>query len=369
MSRTTRSRGLPAAIMQSPILPRHLRQFMSRDRFVSADRLAALVAGFAPGAPVTLSATESIAMIVCGNSHSRLSIVPWNDLPDVLAIDSAIANVEVGGGECLLLLEPLSAAAARNSTRFYLCGIFLHTVGDQLIAVCTDGVRLIRVGISAAEFSATRDLILPQEAAMVLRWLVTRTKPDKVMLRRSQNLLAVTGPDFEFVSRLIDFKYPAYEAVVPVVSPNAVPLTAPNCSRRFLVWRRSRLLTRRCWRCLGLTQGRSKLFLARQPDDGADAIAAQAHGAAKIAVPISQLSAMIDEFKGERIQLEAAGPLVIRSKGEKLALLMPSAWNFERGGFMPRGSCESRSGTGGARCEPQMKKAQSARLRFSKLIP
>ena len=272
-------------------------------------------------------------------------MVPWNDLPDVLAIDRAIANVEVSGGECLLLLEPLSAAA-RNSTRFYLCGIFLHTVGDQLIAVCTDGVRLIRVGISAAEFSATRDLILPQEAAMVLRWLVTRTKPDKVMLRRSENLLAVTGPDFEFVSRLIDFKYPAYEAVVPVVSPNAVTVDRAELlaalSRLAAVATADPPLLALSW----TKAGPLKLFLARQPDDGADAIEAQAHGTAKVAVPLSQLSAMIEEFKDERVQLEAAGPLVIRSKGEKLALLMPSTWNFGQPQCSARQSAARSSGDG-----------------------
>jgi DNA polymerase III sliding clamp (beta) subunit (PCNA family) len=315
---------------------------------VSADRLAALVASFAPSAPVTLSTTESAAIVVCGNSHSRLSSIPWTDLPDALAFDSEIAHVEVSGGDCLLLLEPLSAAAsARDISRAFPCGIFLHTVNDQLVAVCTDGCRLIRVAVSAAEFSTTRDLILPQEAAQVLRWLVSRTKPEKVTLRRSRTLLAVTGPDFEFISRLIDAKFPPYEAVFPAASPNFI-----TCARSELLAALSRLaavatadppLLALSWTNVGPL----KLFLARQPDDGADAIAAQAHGAAKVAVPLSQLAAMIDEFSGERVQLEAAGPLVIRSEGEKLALLMPSAWNFERGGSC-RVEAAKAEATGGA---------------------
>jgi DNA polymerase III subunit beta len=261
------------------------------------------------------------------DSRSRLPMIPWTDLPDVPAIDGEIANVEVTGGECLFLLEPLSVAA-KDRTRFFLCGIFLHTVGDQLVAVCTDGVRLIRVGVSAAKFSATRDLILPQEGATVLRWLVTRTKPDKVTLRRSRTLLAVAGPDFEFVSRLIDAKYLAYEAVVPAASPNAV--TVDRAEFLAALFRMATVATvEPPLLALSWTNaGPLELFLARQPDDGADAIAAQVHGAAKVAVPLSQLAAMIDEFKCDRVRLEAAAPLVIRSEGEKLALLMPSAWNF-----------------------------------------
>ena len=66
------------------------------------------------------------------------------------------------------------------------------------------------------------------------------------------------------------------------------------------------------------------------------------------------MAAMIDEIKGERVQLEAAGPLVIRSKGEKLALLMPSAWNFERGGSC-RVEAAKAAAAGGAGSEAQMK--------------
>lgn len=292
---------------------------------VSIDQLAALVAGFWADATVTVTASETAATIVCGNSRSRLPLIP--DMPAALAIADEIANVEIAGSGCLHLLEPL-AAAASEQTQFYLTGVFWHTVGKKLTAIVTDGVRLIKTSIPSAEFSTDRHCILPAGAVAVLRRLVTRTKPDKVTLRRSRTLLAVAGPGFEFTSRLIDAKYPVYEAVVPVASPNAVTVDRSELlaalSRLAAVATADPPLLALSW----TNAGPLKLFLARQPDDGADAIAAQAHGAAKVAVPLQQLAAMIEEFSGERVQLEAAGPLVIRGEGEKFALLMPSAWNF-----------------------------------------
>ena len=56
---------------------------------LSADRLAAVTSGFPASAMVTMSTAEGAAAVVCGNSRSRLAIVPWTDLPSVLAIEFA----------------------------------------------------------------------------------------------------------------------------------------------------------------------------------------------------------------------------------------------------------------------------------------
>ena len=39
-----------------------------------------------------MTTDDNIVTFVGGNSRSRLSIIPWTDLPDVLAIDSEIAQ-------------------------------------------------------------------------------------------------------------------------------------------------------------------------------------------------------------------------------------------------------------------------------------
>jgi DNA polymerase-3 subunit beta len=105
---------------------------------------------------------ETAAIITCNDSRSRLPVIPAADLPAVLALDFETGSVEISGDACLQLLEPLAAVSTERS-RFYLCGIFLPTVGDDLVAVATDGVRLVRVAVPAAAFSASRDLILPSK--------------------------------------------------------------------------------------------------------------------------------------------------------------------------------------------------------------
>lgn len=297
---------------------------------VAADRLASLTAGFAVGEKVTISTAENLATIVCGNSRSRLPVFPWDDLPAALTPDGEIARVEITGADCLILLEPLPAAAT-EATRFYLCGIFWHSLDERLVAVATDGHRLIHTCIAAGNFSERRDLILSREAAAVLFRLIKSTRPDVVTLRRSRTLLIVTAPDFEFVSRLIDGTFPAYENVLPAASPNAV-----TCNRAELLAALSRLSAVAAVEPALLALSfdsppHLNVTLARQPDDGVDAVVAETVGAAKVAVPLNQFAGMVGEFDSEHVRIEAAAnkPLVLRADGDKLALIVPSAWNFQ----------------------------------------
>jgi DNA polymerase III subunit beta len=292
---------------------------------VSADRISALTAGFAPAVTITVSTTENSATIACGKSRYRLPVCA--DAPAALAIDAEISSIEISGNDCLRLFETLPAAAT-ELTRVYLNGVFLHSIDDRLVAVATDGAKLLRISIAARNFSTDRDLIVPTKAATALIKLIRQTKADKLTLRRSRTSFAVAGGGFEFVTRLIDSKYPAYESLVPAVSTNFVV-----CDRAELQAALARMtaaatvdasLLALCWDGVGPLQ----LFLARQPDAGTDFIAAETKGAAKIAMLLGQLKAMIADFNCERLHLEDAGPLVIRGEGEKLGLLMPCRWNF-----------------------------------------
>jgi DNA polymerase III sliding clamp (beta) subunit (PCNA family) len=295
---------------------------------VPADRLAALAAGFPAGAQISISSDCSGASIANGNSLYKLPIIPADDLPAALAIDTATAEIEIGGEDLLYLLDPLFAAS-QEKHRFNICGLFLHSVGDQLVAAATDGMRLCKVSVPADTFSVCRDLTIPSKPAAMLRKIILQIKPKLVTLRRSRTLISFSAASFAYTSRLIDGAYPQYENVIPAASPNAV-----GCDRAELVAALSRLaavansepppLIALCWS----EAGSLCLSLARQPGDGIDTIAADGKGSARFAVTLAGLSGMLAEFSGPRIRFEAGtGPMAIQG-GDKLAWLVTSAWNF-----------------------------------------
>ncbi|MEH2526742.1 MULTISPECIES: DNA polymerase III subunit beta [unclassified Bradyrhizobium] len=298
---------------------------------VSADRLASLAASFAAGAQVALNTTSGGMRIFCGNSRCRLNVIPIADLPPPIAIDGMVSVIEISAADCLRLMEPI-AAAGHEDTRYYLNAIFLHSIAARLVGVATDGLRLIRTDIAAGEFSIDRTCIVPARTSIALRKILMQTKPSRVVIRRSKSLIEFSTREFRFVSRLIDggTGYPGYEAVVPQPAPNWL-----ICNRRELLSALARLTAvstaDRAQAALswGDNAGRLNVFLARQPADGLDLVNAETHGAAKVAVPIGQIMAMLDEFAGANIHIETAGeqPVVFRD-GDKLALIVRAKWNF-----------------------------------------
>jgi DNA polymerase-3 subunit beta len=152
---------------------------------VPADRLAALVAGLPARAQITINTTENGAHIACGSGNYRLPTIPLRDLPTAVAIDTTTAEIAISGEELLYPLDPLFAAS-QEKHRFNICGIFLHSVGDQLVAAATDGLRLCRVSVPASTFSASRDLTIPAKPAAMLRKIILTLKPKLVTLRRSR---------------------------------------------------------------------------------------------------------------------------------------------------------------------------------------
>jgi DNA polymerase III sliding clamp (beta) subunit (PCNA family) len=202
---------------------------------VSLGRLAALVSSFAPNAIVEIEASARTMNVVCGSSRSRLPAVPLLELPSAIVLEQEIGRVEISSVNCLHLLEPIAVADVGRS-RICLAGVFWHSVNNQLVAVSTDGVRLIRTGVAASRFSEDRTLIVPTEVAVAARRLLQKAPASRVTLRRSRSLVAFDAPSFGFTARLIDSSFPAYESIIPEVGSNSVV-----CNRRELLAAVSRL--------------------------------------------------------------------------------------------------------------------------------
>jgi DNA polymerase III sliding clamp (beta) subunit (PCNA family) len=298
---------------------------------VAANRLGGLIAGFSSSSSITINTTANTAMISCGDSRFHLPVLP--EVPAALELDTETAGIDVAGNDLLTLFEVLPAAST-EATRFFLTGLYMHSVGDELVAVATDGTKLLRASIKADHLSADRRFIVPSKAAMALIRLVKQTKPARITLRRSHTRFAVTGPAFDFVTALIDAEYPDYERLLPRASINVA-----QCRWSDLIGALARLgavadgelpLLALSW----IDKGPLRLFLPRQPGDAEDCVPAETRGSARLAMSLPRLTAMISNFPSDRLHLEvidADGPLVLRGERNKLGILMSCRWIFEEG--------------------------------------
>ena len=87
--------------------------------------------------------------VVAGRARFNLSTLPRDDFP-VIAEGELPTRFELPAATLRQIIEKTRFAISSEETRYYLMGIFLHVVDDQLRAAATDGHRLARVTVRAA---------------------------------------------------------------------------------------------------------------------------------------------------------------------------------------------------------------------------
>jgi DNA polymerase-3 subunit beta len=285
----------------------------------SATRLAKLLPGFTPRSVISMAAAERALAISCGEARYRLPLRP--EPPGALVIDPEIGRADLATADCLKLLEVV-AAADTEKIRFYLNGTYLHSNTGRLIAVSTDGTKMLSTSIAADHFSTDDRCIVPMATITALNKLLRQVKPERVLLRRSRAVFSASAPGFQITTALVDAAFPDYRAVMPQATGSSA-----SCQRAELLAALSRLAavagSNAALAALEWADGGPlHVYLARQPEAGADVIAAQTHGQVRKAFALPQLVALIDQFSNEALLLEPADRGLILRQGDKFGVLM-----------------------------------------------
>ncbi|MCJ2007531.1 DNA polymerase III subunit beta [Methylobacterium sp. E-041] len=223
------------------------------------------------GAQVSLeTGGESGQMTIrSGRSRFALGALPEGDFPD-LAAGELPHSFGIAAADLKRLIEKTQFAISTEETRYYLNGIYLHTIeaeGLKLRAVATDGHRLARVEIDAPEGSAGMPgIIVPRKAVAEIQKLVDDggdsvaidLSPAKIRLRFASGVT--------LISKLIDGTFPDYQRVIP--AGNDKRLTVERESFARAVDRVSTISSERGRAVkLGLQEGRLSLSV-NNPDSG-----------------------------------------------------------------------------------------------------
>jgi DNA polymerase III subunit beta len=187
---------------------------------VPAHMLHDIVRKLAEGAQVSLDVTgESGQMVVrSGRSRFTLQTLPESDFPDLAAGDMA-HEFRIVAAELKRLIEKTQFAISTEETRYYLNGIYLHTVDSHgapvLRAVATDGHRLARVDTPApAGSEGMPGVIVPRKAVSEILKLLDDAGDEIAFALSATKIRLMLGP-IVLTSKLIDGTFPDYQRVIP----------------------------------------------------------------------------------------------------------------------------------------------------------
>lgn len=187
---------------------------------IPARKLFEIVRALPDGSRVTVSLQADKQQadkvtVQAGRSRFTLASLPANDFP---SIDEVEATERVSVPEAALkeLIERTAFAMAQQDVRYYLNGLLFDLRDTSLRCVATDGHRLAlcEAPLDGAA-QGKRQIIVPRKGVQELQRLLEGG--DRTLeLEVGRSHVRVKRDDVTFTSKLIDGRFPDYEAVIPI---------------------------------------------------------------------------------------------------------------------------------------------------------
>ncbi len=190
---------------------------------IPARKLFEIVRALPDGSKVTVSQSGDKVTVQAGRSRFSLASLPANDFPSV---DEAEATERVSVPEAALkeLIERTAFAMAQQDVRYYLNGLLFDLRDGVLRCVATDGHRLaLCEAVLEDAPSSKRQIIVPRKGVQELQRLL-EGGDRSLELELGRSHIRVKRDDVTFTSKLIDGKFPDYEAVIPIGADREVKI-------------------------------------------------------------------------------------------------------------------------------------------------
>lgn len=182
---------------------------------IPARKLFDIVRALPDGSKVTVSQTGDKITVQAGRSRFTLASLPANDFPSVDEVE-ATERVNVPEAALKELIERTAFAMAQQDVRYYLNGLLFDLADTRLRCVATDGHRLALCEAALEDAVQTkRQIIVPRKGVTELQRLLEGSDRS-LELEMGRSHIRVKRDDVTFTSKLIDGRFPDYEAVIPI---------------------------------------------------------------------------------------------------------------------------------------------------------
>lgn len=270
--------------------------------------------------------------ISAGKARLHLPVLPAGDFPSMPS-DGFETTFEIDPTELARLIDKTRFAISTEETRYYLNGIFFHSVSEDgaavLRAVATDGHRLALADAAAPQGAqGMPGVIVPRKTITELKRLLDDAA-DLVEISVSPQKIRFALGDAVLTSKLIDGSFPEYARVIP--KSNSKRLKLDNKVFAEAVDRVATVSAERS-RSVRLALEKDKVTLTvNNPDAGVateDLAADYGDDAMEIGFNAKYLLDVAQQIEGEEALYELAdsgSPTLVRDEADEKALyvLMP----------------------------------------------
>jgi len=169
----------------------------------------------------TVHPTNFSIEIAYDNGKSRMVGFNGDDFPRTPSIENS-ATVKISGEIISKAINKTLFATGNDDLRPVMSGVFCQFSPQDITFVATDAHKLVRYRRTDSEASGSSSFILPKKPLNLLRTNLSGN--EEVLVEYNESNAVFTFGDIVLICRLIDGKYPNYEAVIPKENPNVLTI-------------------------------------------------------------------------------------------------------------------------------------------------
>ena len=182
---------------------------------IPARKLFDICLALPDGVKVKVEQSGERVSVSAGRSRFTLSTLPASEFPVIESIE-LVERISLPEATLKDLIARTAFAMANQDVRYYLNGLLLDVRDNVLRCVATDGHRLALAETRLeTRISTRRQIIIPRKGVLELQGLF-ESGEGLVDLELGRNHLRLTRGGVTFTSKLIDGRFPDYEAVIPI---------------------------------------------------------------------------------------------------------------------------------------------------------
>ena len=191
---------------------------------VGARKLIDILKSLPADQVVTLSSAANKLTLQGGKSRFTLQTLPADDFPLVNESVDFGPTFAVPQKTLRALINQVHFAMAVHDIRYYLNGILFIAEGKTLTLVATDGHRLaLAQATLETDVPSKQEVILPRKTVLELQRLL-KDEDTAIEMRFANNQAKFAFSGKEFVTKLVEGKFPDYNRVIPKNHKNSVTL-------------------------------------------------------------------------------------------------------------------------------------------------
>ncbi|MCB0443156.1 MAG: DNA polymerase III subunit beta [Flavobacterium sp.] len=172
-----------------------------------------------PEQPLTFTVEDNNTIEISSNSGKyALAYASGDEFPKAVVLDDPSSTL-VPAEVLATAITKTIFAAGNDDLRPVMSGVFFQFSPEGLIFVATDAHKLVKYSRTDVKASEVADFIMPKKPLNILKGILG-TSDSEVKIEYNESNAVFSFDNYMLVCRLIDGKYPNYEAVIPKENPN-----------------------------------------------------------------------------------------------------------------------------------------------------